>query len=46
MDRVAAEIAEKVGVLFQHLNLASGPGEQQPGHDPCRAAASDHHVEF
>jgi hypothetical protein len=39
VDGVAAEIAEEVGMLFEHPDLAAGAGEQQPGHHPRRPAA-------
>ena len=46
VDGVAAEIAEEVGVLFEHLHAAAGPGEQQPGHDSGGPAADDDQVEL
>jgi CPA2 family monovalent cation:H+ antiporter-2 len=45
MDRIAAEIAEEVGVLFEHLHPAAGSGEQKAGHNSCRAASGDGEVE-
>jgi hypothetical protein len=45
MDSVAAEIAEEIGVLFEHLHPAAGSCEQQPGHHPRRSAAADDEVE-
>ena len=44
MDRVAAEIAEEVGMLFEHGDRDAGTGEQQPGHHPGRPATDDQHV--
>ena len=44
MDRVAAEIAEEVGMLFEHPDRHSRAGEQQPGHDPRRPAADYQHI--
>ena len=44
VDRVAAEIAEEVGMLFEHLHRDAGAGEQQPGHHPRGAAADDQDV--
>ena len=44
VDRVAAEIAEEVGMLFEHPHVAAGAREQQPGHHPRRAAADDDQV--
>ena len=47
MDRVAAEIAEEVGVLLEHLDLAPGAREQQAGHHPGGPAArDDDQIEF
>ena len=42
MDRVAAEIAEEIRVLFQHLHLAARSREQQAGHDSRWSPAGDH----
>ena len=44
VDRVAAEIAEEVGVLFEHADVAAGAGEQQAGHHPGGPAADDDQV--
>ena len=46
MDRVAAEIAEEVGVLLEHLHAAAGAREQQARHHPRRSAADDDQVEI
>ena len=46
MDGVAAEIAQEVGVLLQHLHLAPGPREQQPRHHPRGPTADDDEIEF
>ena len=32
MDRVAAEIAQEIAVLFQHDDIDAGAGEQKPRH--------------
>ena len=45
VDRVAAEIAEEVGVLLEDLHAAAGAGEQQAGHHARRAAADDDQFE-
>ena len=45
VNRVAAEIAEEVGVLLEHLHLAAGAREQQAGHHPGWSAADDDKVE-
>ena len=44
VDRVAAEIAEEVGVLFEHPHVAAGAREQQAGHHPAGPAADDDQV--
>jgi hypothetical protein len=44
MDGVAAEIAEEVGMLLQHLHSAPGSGEQEAGHNARRPAADDHQI--
>ena len=44
MDRVAAEIAEEVGMLFEDADLAAGAGEQQAGHHARGPAADDDQV--
>ena len=44
VDRVAAEIAEEVGMLFQHSDAAPGPREQQAGHHSGRPAADDDQI--
>ena len=41
MDRVAAKIAEEVGVLFKHDRVDAGASEQKTEHHPGRAAARD-----
>src|SRR3546814_17366523 len=41
MDRVAPEIAEEIGVLFEHDRLDPGAREQQPRNHPRRPAADD-----
>jgi hypothetical protein len=42
MDRVAAEIAKKVGVLLQHDHVDAGARQQEARHHPGRPAARDH----
>ncbi len=39
MDRVAAEIAKEVGMLFQHHHVNAGAGQEKAEHHPGRAAA-------
>lgn len=41
---VAAEIAEEIGVLFQHQRLDACAGEQQPRHHARRAAADNDNI--
>src|SRR6516225_950879 len=41
MDRVAAEIAEEIGVLLEHRDVDAGPGQQVSEHHPGRTAARD-----
>ena len=41
MDRVAAEVAQEIGVLFQHDDVDAGAGQQKPEHHPGRTAADD-----
>ena len=41
VDGVAAEVAEEVGVLFQHQGLDAGPPEQVAEHHSRRPAADD-----
>jgi hypothetical protein len=44
VDRVAAEIAEEVGVLLEHPHRDAGAREQQAGHDPGGAAPHHHDI--
>ena len=44
MDRVPAEIAEEVGVLFEDADIAAGASEQESGHDPGGTATDDDQV--
>jgi hypothetical protein len=44
MDGIAAEIAEEIGVLLQHLHLAPCPGEQEAGHHSSGTATGDDQV--
>ena len=41
MNRVAAEIAVKIGVLFQHCDFHPGARQQITGHHSRRAATDD-----
>jgi hypothetical protein len=41
MDRVAAKIAEEVGVFFQHRDIDAGAREQEAEHHAGRTAAGD-----
>src|SRR5690348_7217704 len=45
MDRIAAKIAEEIGVLLQHLHLAPCAGEEKSGHDARGTAAGNHDIE-
>ena len=40
MDRVAAEIAQKIGVLLENKDIDSRPRQEVSEHHPGRAAAS------
>jgi hypothetical protein len=41
VDRVAAEVAEEVGVLFQHDDIDTRARQQQAEHHAGRPAAND-----
>ena len=41
MDGVAAEVAQEIGVFFQHDDVDAGAGEKKPEHHAGRAAAGD-----
>ena len=41
MDGVAAEIAQEIGVLFQHRDGDAGARQQEAEHHPGRSAAGD-----
>ncbi len=41
MDRVAAKIAQEVGVLFQHHDVDPGPRQQEAEHHARRPAADN-----
>src|SRR5207302_3161235 len=41
VNRVAAEVTQKIGVLLQHERAHAGAGEQQPEHHARRAAAGN-----
>jgi len=44
LDRIAPEIAEKVGMFLQHGDIQSGAGEQQSGHHPGGATPHNHNI--
>jgi hypothetical protein len=46
VDGVAAKVAEEIGMLFEYLHPAPGPGEQQAGHHSRRSAADDDQVQL
>ncbi len=46
MHGVAAKIAQEVGMLLQHGDAQSCPGEQQAGHHARGSAADDQDVIF
>ncbi len=46
VDGVAAEIAQEVGVFFQHDALHAGPGQQKAGDHARRAAADDNDIDL
>jgi len=41
VHRVAAEIAQEIGMLFQHDHIHAGAREEEPQHHACRTAAYD-----
>src|SRR5206468_5464605 len=41
MDRVAAEVTQKVRMLLEHHNINTGPSQQETQHHPRRSAADD-----
>src|SRR5271166_54052 len=41
VNRVAAKIAQEVGVLFENEDRDPGSRQQETEHHPCRAAAGD-----
>ena len=41
MDRVAAEVAQEVGVLLEHHDVDAGARQQQAEHHAGRPAADD-----
>src|SRR6266851_8522788 len=41
MNRVAAEVAQKIGVLLEDENVDAGPREQKREHHPGGSAARD-----
>src|SRR5260370_26461685 len=41
MNRVAAEVAQKIGVLLEHENVDPGPREQKREHHPRGSATRD-----
>ena len=46
MYRIAPEIAEEIGMLLQHQNVDTGPGQQQARHHPRRPSPDNDHVMF
>jgi hypothetical protein len=44
VDGVATEIAEEVGMFFEHEDLAAGAGEQQASHHSGGPATDDDQV--
>ena len=42
MDRVAAKVAEEIGVLLQHDHVDAGARQQEARHHAGRPAARDH----
>ena len=46
MNRIAAEVAKEVGVLFEHLHAAAGTGEKEASHYACGTAAGNDEVEI
>ena len=41
VDRVAAEVAEEIAVLFEHRYVHARTSEEEPSHRPGGAAAGD-----
>jgi len=41
MNRVAAEVVQKIGMLLQHDHVDAGAREQKAEHQPARASADD-----
>jgi hypothetical protein len=41
MNRVAAKVAEEVGMLFKHDDFNSGARQKEPEHHAGRTAAGD-----
>ena len=41
VNRVAAEVAQEVGVLFEDQDVDAGPGQQKSKHHPGGPAADD-----
>ena len=41
MDRVSAEITQKVGMLFQHHHVNAHAGQEEAQHHAGRAASRD-----
>jgi hypothetical protein len=42
MHGVPTEITQEIGMLLQHGDIHTRPGQQQAQHHPCRPAADDH----
>src|SRR5947199_10399264 len=41
VDRIAAEIPQEIGMLFEDQNRDPGSGKKEPEHHTCRSAARD-----
>ena len=41
VDRIAAEVAQEIGMLFEHRDIHAGTGQEKPQYHPGRAAAGD-----
>ena len=41
MDRVAAKVAQKIGVFFEDHDIDACAGQQETHHHPCRTTAGD-----
>src|SRR5438477_10726839 len=41
VDRIAAEVPQEIGMLFEDQNRNPGSGKKEPEHHTCRSAACD-----